>query len=376
MAFPLLLGLGILAGNELFRQQRVKTREEETASQYRGLLGQAGGNVMGPPTEAGEMGYRQGTGLLADPSNVGNQLQFAAGIAGLPGQQAAGLNMLNAAMQRAQSSEQAKIGQNQWQQQFDRQTGRDALADTRYATEWDANRADQAERARLANQAAGLDQSRFGLEQGRYGLAERQFGLGQNQWQQEFDLRKRAQDRLDKLADAKVDGPDLPKLPVGYGWQPDGQGGMVAAPAKGTPDWSKGVAGLQSLTAADKNIGTLVDMLSGVERVTPGGVKVRSGGLGTEMFGENAGKYSALRAAVIADVAKLRDMGVLQAGELERLEEQLPDPSSKWGPLQQNSKTKKSYEELRQQFRAKRDSHVQANPWLLPPVPPGFKVQQ
>lgn len=361
--FPLVLGLGLLAGNEMLRQYKNKTRDEELATQYRGLLGQAGTDTMGPPTETGAMGHVPGTGLLADASNPMNQLKFAAGVAGLPGQQAQGLQLLNAAMQRAQQQQQFEVGSGQWERGFNRQVGQDVQAQSNW------------------NQSFGLQQSEAqrAADQFRqtFGLQQTEAQRGADQWKADYGLRLRADQRAQAAANADAQGgPALPKLSAGYMWRPDGQGGAIAAPVPGTPDYAKGVQGLETLQAADERIGTMLDMIEGKETTLRSGKRVRMGGVGSEMWGENAARYSTLRGQVISDVAALRNMGVLQAGELERIEEALPDPTAWGSALRSNKSMGRGYQELRDQFRRKRGEHLNANPWLVPPMPPGFQPKQ
>ena len=99
---------------------------------------------------------------------------------------------------------------------------------------------------------------------------------------------------------------------------------------------------------------------------------MRTGGTGTELWGEGSAKLATLRGGIIADVAKLRDMGVLQQGELENIEKQLPDPTSWTGPLQNNASTLSAYKALQEQFQQKRAAYLKAHPWMVPPPPAGF----
>jgi hypothetical protein len=171
--------------------------------------------------------------------------------------------------------------------------------------------------------------------------------------------------------------PELPKLQAGQMWVDVPGAGLMAAPIRGTTAYAEVVKQDDALQQAQQRIGRLIDMVAGREE-TVNGRKVRVGGVGTELWGEDAATMSGLRAGIIADVAKLRDMGVLQSGELENLEKQLPDPGGVGSVLRRKSSIVKSYEELSRQFREKRASHLKANPWLtpaVPPPPPGFKVQ-
>lgn len=54
----------------------------------------------------------------------------------------------------------------------------------------------------------------------------------------------------------------------------------------------------------------------------------KAGASGTELFGELANTLRFQRGNVLSGLAKLRNLGVLQPGEYEILEQQLPDPTS------------------------------------------------
>ena len=77
---------------------------------------------------------------------------------------------------------------------------------------------------------------------------------------------------------------------------------------------------------------------------------------------------STIRGQIIANVAVLRNMGVLQGGELENIEKMLPTGWS--GPFQRNKSTTAAYNELKRQFEQKLVGH-RKKPWLLPAPPPG-----
>lgn len=165
----------------------------------------------------------------------------------------------------------------------------------------------------------------------------------------------------------------MPKLPAGWMYQAGPGGAAVAAPIPGTTDWSNGVAKAESLQSADTRVGQMLDMLSGVEKTTEAGNKVRTEGMGTELWGQNAAKYSVLRGQIISDLGKQREMGVLDQKEYDRLVDQLPDPTSMGSLLTRNSTMQAGYQELRKQMRGKRKEHLRANPWLVPTVPKGFE---
>lgn len=359
---PLLLAAGLLGAGS-FGQKWLKQRDEEDLAQkYRGLLGQAGADNMGPPTEGGQMGHSPGSGLLADPNDPTRQLQFAAGVLGLPGQTQRGLSMLDSAFGRAQQAGQFKASQGQQQAQFD-------AAQTRQAEQF--------------GQSFGLQKDQFANQQAQQ---ERQA----QQWLEEFTKRTQdtafqqqmARDQLavsrghlslaqsEAATKAGANG-GLPALEKGWTYVPSASG-IVAAPIPGTADFSKAMAGGQGLRDADARVSEFMDLLGGKEIETRGGKKMRTGGTGTELWGEGAAKLSTLRGGIIADVAKLRDMGVLQQGELENIEKQLPDPTSWTGPMQNNKSTLAAYKALQDQIKVKQANYVKAHPWMVPPPPAGF----
>jgi hypothetical protein len=356
---PLLLALGMLAGGSSGLQFLKDRRASDLADQYRGLLGSAPG-PMGPPDESGQMGYTQGKGLLADPKDIGRQLEFASGVAGLRGQQGVGLQLLNAAMQRAQQeAERAQQGQQydqsaqRQQQQFDLTFG--------------AGRAD-----------AAAAQGRWDQE---FGLRKNEIADQRIRWGKEFGLHENADRRAETLlgmqqqeaVDKQHAGPELARLPAGWQYVPGAAGQAVAAPVPGTTDWSKGVEGAQRLQGVDDRIGQMLDMLEGKERTTKGGVKVRQGGTGSEMFGQRAAQYSVLRGQLISDLGKLREQGVLDQKEYDRLSDQVGDPTTLGSYFTRNSTMGAGYEEMRKLFRGKLQDHIAANPWLIPSVPAGFE---
>jgi hypothetical protein len=366
---PLLLLAGMLAAGSYGQQKYKDYRDDETASKYRGLLG-AGPGPMGPPDEAGNMGQTQGQGLLADPTNIQRQLEFAAGVSGLRGQQAPGLNLLNAAFGRAQQQAEAAQQQQQFGQNF--AAGRQDAAAVQ-------NRFDQ-------GQATQAQQWQQQFDAGRGDAAQhaqqwqQQFGAGRDdsarqamQWEKEFGLHRNADQRAAAEAAQQGNaGPALAKLPAGWQYQAGPGGEPMAAPVPGTTDWTTGVSKAESLQAAQERIGTMLDMLQGKEQMTLAGRKLRINGSGTELYGPKAEQYSVLRGQVISDVAKLRDMGVLQQGEMDALDKQIKDPTSWGAAFSHNSTIAAGYEEMRDLFKKKLEQHFVSSPWLIPPVPKGF----
>ena len=130
---------------------------------------------------------------------------------------------------------------------------------------------------------------------------------------------------------------------------------------------------MESLRRIDGQVGDFLNLMAGKEVMTRGGRKVRMGGVGTETHGEDAQRLASKRGAIIAEIAKLRDMGVLDKNEYERLDDQLPDPSG-WTSILKNSKNAAiAYEQLQQEIRGKVKTHMTAHPWLVPSVPAGYQ---
>lgn len=348
MALPLLLGpllaglmgAGILTGGKRYLAQR-------DAEGAQGLIGQAP-SMMGPPDEQGGMGFNPGYGLLQGQTDP--QVQFAAGIMGLPGRLNEGAGLLNQAFSRLQQGQQFEAARGDQNRQFD------------------MTRGDQQRR-----EATAADQffAQF-LEQ------QRQFGLGQANEQTRLGFARNADQRAAAAANAPPGALDLlPKL--GNGWHyKQTPAGIVAAPVPGTADFERVTGKDEAFASAQGAIGQIQDIVLGKER-TVNGVKVRAGGSGFEMFGGNAGTLTTLRSQVISALGKLNDMGVLQEGEFKRLNEDLPDFASNWAPGRR-SKGEAAYKALGERFKGSRESLRRSNPWMdplptdIPPLPPGFSL--
>lgn len=354
--FPLLaMGLLGLSGSALGQQYFKDKREAALAEGISQQLGQApqyptDPSGMGPPT--------QGSGLLADPSDITRQLQFAQGLMKMPG----GAEALQAfepvlgrAIQNKQWTAQYEQQAHQWQAQEDRLTDQfqkqfglqqaeaRAMAAQRlqeqqnWQREFEQRLADAAERRRMEGERLGLERQRFALEKSRAERADRAEGAL--------------------------------KIPQGYGMVNTATGPSLA-PAPGTTDFAKAKSGEQAMVDAIGNVDALMDQYLGPQTIEAGGVPVRKGGVGAEWWGPDKASMVAKRGAIIAAVGAMRDAGVLQEGEYKRFEDMLPDVSS-------HTTSRKTFEagyaEARRQFQQKLDSHRKANPWLVPPPPAGFK---
>lgn len=346
MALPL-LAMGLMMGGAGWLNQRLTDqRQAEGAAKVAELLGTA------PSMVSDESGGHMagGSGLLGNIKDPAAQAKFAQGLLTLGPRQAALAAQMYGDL----------FGRVQQQGQFDTTLGQ--------------RRAEAAEQTRQF----GLQESRL---TGEAAERVRQFNESQANWQKQFDkqaeqFRQSYGIDLARLniergkANAAAAGANMPELPKGYMWTQSAHG-TVAMPLPGTKDYADATGGEQALTSAQANIGRFLDVFAGDKRGPTG---VRIGGTGTELTGEKAGELSTLRAKIVADVAKLRDMGVLQAGELERIEEQLTDPTGWASGLKSNSRIAKGYETLSGQFGDKLKAHRNSNPWLLPPPPPGAVI--
>jgi len=372
--FPL-LALGLLAGSAYGQDWYNKRRDEETSKALQPLLGTAP-EAMGPPTDAGQYGLSGGTGLLADPANPIKQMQFAQGLLAVQGGQKM-LSAFDPMLGRAMASRQFTQQQEQQESQF--QQGETRAADqfkqtfglnqeqfknlqteqTRLAQQWrdEFKQREEANRRTAADAAA-----RLALSQKQFGLEEQKFAFEKGQ--------------------ATTKG-TTPSLPSGYMYAPSASG-VVMAPAPGTQDYNKVVGTERDLVTTIQNVNTLMDLYLGEEK-TALGRKIREGGVATEYGGAAATQMNTIRGQIISSMAKLNEMGVLDKGEREELEDRLVNPSSLWSnvkgavPLVSGSQDRgfeAGYTTLRGQFERKLQAYREANPWLVPPPPKGTRPEK
>jgi hypothetical protein len=289
----------------------------------------------------------------------------------MPGQQAPGLNLLNSAFSRAQEQAQQAQQAGQYQQTFNRQGEQFAQQQQNWKDTFDANQAEAARRAAQFDQSFGLQQQNATRSADQwyqdFGLRNKEFGL-----RQAADARAAAAAAADAAA-----GPAPPKLSPGYMYQPSPDGkSVIAAPIVGTPDYAKGMDKQQTLQSSIDRAGELMDLVGGKEQKTPAGNMVRSGGKGSEMFGDTAAKYSLIRGLMISDLGKLNDAGVLQEGEYARYSDMLRDPSSIGSYFTGNNTMMTGYKEFQDIMKKRLSAHVKANPWLMPKLPPGYQATE
>lgn len=130
-------------------------------------------------------------------------------------------------------------------------------------------------------------------------------------------------------------GTRAPAAPSGYQWV-DPSNPTELQPIPGGPPAVEREQAVGRLQQAMTNI----DKLKGL--ITENG--------STILFGPESGQAGQLRSSIIADVAVLRNMGVLQPGELDAIEATLVDPTKFSSMLTWDEKAQEQYTTLRSQF--------------------------
>jgi hypothetical protein len=337
-----LLALGLLAGNALANDYVDKSRREKLSEGLGGLLGKPEG------ARAGDEGPVQvpGSGLLADPSDIQKQMQFAQGLMGLPGG-ATALQSFAPLLNQAIQSKQWTAGQAQQADQYGRTEQRlvDQFAQTKDWQQQEADRLQSNWKAQFEQQAA---QQAF----------QRQMEGARLQLSRQSEARQAAADKVGSS-----------KLPSGYGVV-DTATGVSLAPMKGTENYAKAVGAEGAIVNAMGAIDSLMDQYLGKEVETRGGNVVRRGGVGSETWGPAAAEMAGKRGGLLAALGQAREMGVLDKNEYDRLTQQLPE-TGEW--FRGRGSWEAAYKEIRSQFAGKLKTHRAANPWLVPPPPPGYK---
>jgi hypothetical protein len=293
-----------------------------------------------------------GTGLMADPSNVANQFQFAQGLMALPGGQKALQSfapMLSQAIQSKQFDRtDARMGDqfnrtfDQTQQHQDQQQSNWADQQARLQEQWKAQFDQSAAQAAFQRQ----------MESARLAQSER--------------FHMDTENRADKRAAAGAGGD---KIPTGYGVV-DTASGKSLAPMPGTENFAKAKEAEGATVDTINTINSYMDDYLGKEVKTPDGNIKRMGGMGSEQWGPGRAQMEAKRGSIIAQMGAMRDMGVLQKEEYERLANALPTPDK---IFTSDKSVQAAYSGLRDEFGRKLERQRKANPWLVPPPPPGYK---
>ncbi|MDH5276940.1 MAG: hypothetical protein OEW88_11005 [Gammaproteobacteria bacterium] len=195
--------------------------------------------------------------------------------------------------------------------------------------EFQRRRSPEAQQAMQYQQQA-IEGQRLGQQSQRFGnlLAATQ-ELRQQRLAPLQEQQMQGQLKLQGLQTQKVQNELIQQgLPVPaepYGTPPKGHfpvlspsGSVEYIPQPGTPGYLKAQEAEQIQARILKNLALLQSQIDD------------AGASGTELVGPRANNLRFLRGNVLADVAALRNLGVLQPAELENLEAQLPDPTS-WG---------------------------------------------
>jgi hypothetical protein len=344
-------GLLALAGMAYGQQRWNDRKRGELAEGIKGLLGTPEG------ARAGEEGPVQipGTGLLADPANVEKQMQFAQGLLGMRGGDKA-LQAFAPMLQQSIQSKQWKAGQDQQQSQFDTTDARltDQFSQTKDWQKQEADRA-QANWTKQFEQQAQQQAMQRQMEGARLALSQR--NAAGEQAEREWRMKGGAA------------GGEAGKLPAGYGVV-DTASGRSLMPMPGTENFGKAKAAEGALTNTIGVIDSLMDDYLGKEvtnKLT--GKPERRDGMGSELWGPGYTQMNSKRGSIIAALGTAREMGVLDKNEYERLTKQLPE-------VDEITRSDKSfaaaYKGVRDEFARKLDTHRKANPWLVPPPPPGY----
>jgi exonuclease VII large subunit len=298
-----------------------------------------------------------GSGLMADPTNIANQMKFAQGLIALPGGQKA-LQSFAPMLQQAIQSKQWQQGQQQQQRQFETTDSRltDQFDQTKTWQQQEADRAQANWKAQF-EQTARQQAQQLHMEGARLSLAQQ-------------SAAREAKESAWRMAGGATGGE---KIPSGYGVV-DTASGKSLAPLRGTKDFATATAAEGTLTSTIGTIDALMDEYLGKEETTAGGNTRRVGGYGSEWdlpFSNKAPLTSMnnKRGSIIAALGTAREMGVLDKNEYERLTKQLPEVND----LRSKPEAfEAAYKGIRGEFQRKLETHRKANPWLVPPPPPGY----
>lgn len=119
--------MGLIA--DMLNRRYARQDRDEWSNAMPGLMGSAGGDTLAGPPEPGQQGPLQteGYGLMADPSNLGNQMDFAQGLMDLPGgAQLAVPQMFSSMRQEDQQAHQIQDRVQQHQNQLEADSNRSA----------------------------------------------------------------------------------------------------------------------------------------------------------------------------------------------------------------------------------------------------------
>ncbi len=168
---------------------------------------------------------------------------------------------------------------------------------------------------------------------------DRNFRAEQNQ----MDRQQReaiAAAKLQAQANAALPGGPARQgsVPAGFNEYIAADGSSYLAPAPGSQPYIDAQTEIETSENAIREIDTMLE-------------SIRASG--SEMFGAEAGRQGLRYRNIVAAIAQLQNLGVLQEAEAERLENSIPDPSSITGATTSNDRMIAAYEELQKLFQNK-----------------------
>ena len=308
---PLLLG-GLFAGDKFKRGRDSKARTVERDRLKEGMLAALGTEPSlfeGEARPGGEQlqGQFGGTGLLADPNNQANQLQFGADLFGLTGGSGFGQSIIEQSLGFGQrNTEQAALFQQQ-----------DNSQDNLFTFNREENRMDREQQLTIAEDRA--EALRVNNEQ-------------------------------------KAQALQLTQGPAGFGSQASGtrrveldDGSFADVPLRDTPRYTDAVTELQTFERAVTDIDA---MITSIETH------------GSEYIGVEAGQQALAYGQILAHMAQLRELGVLQKSDIEFMEAALTDPSTITGMHTSSERMIESYKTAQRFFQDKlRESNQKYALW-------------
>ncbi len=274
---------------------------------------------------------------IADPQQM---LQRASALFALPGGAQMAQGLVSDAFQFAQQNQQT-VQEQQFragQQQLDFGQ-RNLEQDARFGQQ-DALQANQQEFTTTQNnlnREADLNEFNRSLEETtRHNKAQENIKLASEGYT--FDANGNPVQDPDAARLAASQG-ELGTVPSGYSRHvsPDGLSTFLKA-EPGSDDYRNAQkelsTGNEAIIAIDEQIQSIKDS-------------------GTNVVGEDAATQNARYGRIISAIAAMRELGVIQKDEAERLEESIPNPADVWSHVARNdSSIIAAYEELQHQFQS------------------------
>lgn len=342
MALPLLL----LAGGMAAMNAGLTARREAGAERFRSGLGTRssleyptdiyGGELEGPPI------MQPGTGLLgatSDPQQAAF-LELMGRMADAPGVRPQDLmTMAGRMVELGQTSKlQSESLGAAWDRMISGQGFQAQQNELERDFTWARTASDQdfrAEENRIEREAR---------ERARLGDYRHAFAL------------VAYRDRLEAVRAAQK-APDVGSGRMIY---PSPGGGGVIGPMSGTPEYAKGVTEVRDFGQSVERVDTLLE-------------SYMAGDQGREFMGREAGEQAGLYNALVADIAKAQAAGVLQPGELKRIQDAYPSPQEFFSKFYSGDEYLLGVmQRLRKDFSGKYETARQAHPWTraLPGIAP------